>query len=100
LKSQLARAHRPARQAGAASLQLQKHFSSQRNCPAGLARAHAAEALRQRVIYTLTIRDARTVAAWLRENGIDAESYWGGLDEELDSPACASGSKRACFATN
>src|SRR5208283_226375 len=38
------------------------------------------------VIYTLTIRDARTVAAWLRENGIDAESYWGGLDEELGQP--------------
>lgn len=38
------------------------------------------------VIYTLTIRDARTVAAWLRENGIDAEPYWGGLDEELGQP--------------
>ena len=38
------------------------------------------------VIYTLTIRDARMVAAWLRENGIDAESYWGGLDEELGQP--------------
>ena len=38
------------------------------------------------VIYTLTIRDARTVAAWLRDNGIDAEPYWGGLDEELGQP--------------
>lgn len=38
------------------------------------------------VIYTLTIRDARTVAAWLRKNGIDAEPYWGGLDEELGQP--------------
>jgi ATP-dependent DNA helicase RecQ len=38
------------------------------------------------VIYTLTIRDARTVAAWLRENGIDAEAYWGGLDDELGQP--------------
>jgi ATP-dependent DNA helicase RecQ len=38
------------------------------------------------VIYTLTIRDARTVAAWLRENGIDAEPYWGALDEELGQP--------------
>ncbi len=38
------------------------------------------------VIYTLTIRDAHTVAAWLRENGIDAEAYWGGLDEELGQP--------------
>ena len=38
------------------------------------------------VIYTLTIRDARMVAAWLRENGINAESYWGGLDEELGQP--------------
>jgi ATP-dependent DNA helicase RecQ len=38
------------------------------------------------VIYTLTIRDARTVAAWLRANGIDAEAYWGGLDEELGQP--------------
>lgn len=38
------------------------------------------------VIYTLTIRDARTVAAWLRQNGIEAEPYWGGLDEELGQP--------------
>jgi ATP-dependent DNA helicase RecQ len=38
------------------------------------------------VIYTLTIRDARTVAAWLRENGIDAAPYWGGLDEEFCQP--------------
>src|SRR5665213_1675332 len=38
------------------------------------------------VIYTLTIRDARMVAAWLRANGIDAESYWGGLDDELGQP--------------
>ncbi|HEX7577774.1 MAG TPA: RecQ family ATP-dependent DNA helicase [Verrucomicrobiae bacterium] len=38
------------------------------------------------VIYTLTTRDARMVAAWLRENGIDAEPYWGGLDEELGQP--------------
>ncbi|HEX5218207.1 MAG TPA: RecQ family ATP-dependent DNA helicase [Verrucomicrobiae bacterium] len=38
------------------------------------------------VIYTLTIRDARTVAAWLRENGIEAEPYWGGLDEEFGQP--------------
>jgi len=38
------------------------------------------------VIYTLTIRDARMVAAWLRANGIDAEPYWGGLDEELGQP--------------
>jgi ATP-dependent DNA helicase RecQ len=34
------------------------------------------------VIYTLTIRDARTVAGWLRENGIAAEPYWGAMDEE------------------
>jgi ATP-dependent DNA helicase RecQ len=34
------------------------------------------------VIYTLTIRDARTVADWLRENGIEAEPYWGAMDEE------------------
>jgi ATP-dependent DNA helicase RecQ len=38
------------------------------------------------VIYTLTVRDARMVAAWLRENGIDTEAYWGGLDEELGQP--------------
>lgn len=38
------------------------------------------------VIYTLTIRDARTVATWLRANGIDAEAYWGGLDDELGEP--------------
>ena len=29
---------------------------------------------------------ARTVAAWLRQNEIDAEPYWGGLDEELGQP--------------
>ncbi len=38
------------------------------------------------VIYTLTIRDTRMVAAWLRANGIEAEAYWGGLDEELGQP--------------
>jgi ATP-dependent DNA helicase RecQ len=38
------------------------------------------------VIYTLTIRDARTVATWLRANGIDAEPYWGAMDEELGQP--------------
>jgi ATP-dependent DNA helicase RecQ len=37
------------------------------------------------VIYTLTIRDARTVADWLKENGIDAEAYWGGMDNHLGS---------------
>lgn len=35
------------------------------------------------VIYTLTVRDARTVADWLRENGIKAEAYWGAMDDEL-----------------
>jgi len=34
------------------------------------------------VIYTLTIRDTRTVAGWLQENGIAAEPYWGAMDEE------------------
>ncbi len=38
------------------------------------------------VIYTLTIRDAQTVAGWLRENGIEAEPYWGAMDEELGKP--------------
>ncbi|HEY2081704.1 MAG TPA: RecQ family ATP-dependent DNA helicase [Verrucomicrobiae bacterium] len=38
------------------------------------------------IIYTLTIRDARAVAGWLRENGIDAEPYWGAMDEELGRP--------------
>lgn len=35
------------------------------------------------VIYTLTVRDARTVADWLRESGIEAEAYWGAMDDEL-----------------
>ncbi len=38
------------------------------------------------IIYTLTIRDARTVAGWLSENGIEAEPYWGGMDGELHIP--------------
>lgn len=38
------------------------------------------------VIYALTIRDARTVSAWLREIGVDAEAYWGGMDDELGQP--------------
>jgi ATP-dependent DNA helicase RecQ len=69
-----------------ASLQLQNIF-----LPGEIARlawlAHTLPKLPgSGVIYTLTIHDARTVAAWLRENGIDAESYWGGLDEELGQP--------------
>lgn len=32
------------------------------------------------IIYTLTIRDAQRVAAWLQTRGIDARAYWGGLD--------------------
>jgi len=31
------------------------------------------------IIYTLTKRDARLVAAWLNENGIDALSYYSGI---------------------
>lgn len=38
------------------------------------------------VIYTLTIRDARNVADWLRANGFDAKPYWGAMDEELGHP--------------
>lgn len=32
------------------------------------------------IIYTLTVRDANLVAAWLRRNGIDARAYSGKLD--------------------
>ena len=38
------------------------------------------------VIYTLTIRDARTVSKWLRYNQIDAVPYWGGMEDELERP--------------
>jgi ATP-dependent DNA helicase RecQ len=34
------------------------------------------------IIYTLTIDDTKTVAAWLRKNGIAAEPYWGGMENE------------------
>jgi ATP-dependent DNA helicase RecQ len=34
------------------------------------------------VIYTLTIRDAQRVAAWLQSQGIDARAYWGALETE------------------
>lgn len=40
------------------------------------------------IIYTLTIRDAQRVAAWLQLQGIEARAYWGGLEsyerEELE----------------
>lgn len=32
------------------------------------------------IIYTLTIRDAQRLAAWLQTRGIDAHAYWGDLD--------------------
>ncbi|MBV9281485.1 MAG: RecQ family ATP-dependent DNA helicase [Chloroflexi bacterium] len=32
------------------------------------------------IVYTLTIRDAQQVAAWLQTRGIDARAYWGGLE--------------------
>jgi ATP-dependent DNA helicase RecQ len=32
------------------------------------------------IIYTLTIEDARRVAAWLQRKQINAEPYWGGLE--------------------
>ncbi len=34
------------------------------------------------VVYTLTVRDAQRVAAWLRSCGIDAHAYWGDLDSQ------------------
>ncbi len=34
------------------------------------------------IIYTLTIRDAQLLAAWLQSQDIMANSYWGGLDPE------------------
>lgn len=40
------------------------------------------------VIYALTVRDAERVAEWLRQNGVEAHAYHGGLDgaqrEELE----------------
>jgi ATP-dependent DNA helicase RecQ len=35
------------------------------------------------IIYTLTVRDAQRVAGWLKYRGIDAEAYWGDLDNEM-----------------
>lgn len=32
------------------------------------------------ILYTLSIKDAQRLAAWLQINGIDAQAYWGGLD--------------------
>jgi len=34
------------------------------------------------VIYALTVRDAERVAEWLRQNGVDAHAYYGGLENE------------------
>lgn len=34
------------------------------------------------IVYTLTVRDADNVAAWLRERGIDARAYHAKLDDE------------------
>lgn len=34
------------------------------------------------IVYTLTVRDARRVAEWLRARGIGAAAYWGGLDND------------------
>jgi ATP-dependent DNA helicase RecQ len=34
------------------------------------------------IIYTLTIRDAQNVAAWLQDQGHDAHAYWGALDND------------------
>ena len=34
------------------------------------------------IIYTLTVRDARRLADWLRSRGIEAAAYWGELDHE------------------
>ena len=38
------------------------------------------------IIYTLTIRDARIVAKWLKENGIAARPYWGAMDKACRVP--------------
>jgi ATP-dependent DNA helicase RecQ len=38
------------------------------------------------IIYTLTVRDARMVSKWLRQNKIEALPYWGGMESELDRP--------------
>src|SRR6478736_3493345 len=36
------------------------------------------------IVYCLTVRDAETVSAWLRANGIDAVSYTGGTEHRPD----------------
>src|SRR6478609_818319 len=36
------------------------------------------------IVYCLTVRDAETVAEWLRANGIDAVSYTGGTEHRPD----------------
>ncbi len=36
------------------------------------------------IVYCLTVRDAETVPAWLRANGIDAVSYTGGTEHRPD----------------
>jgi len=38
------------------------------------------------VIYTLTVRDARTVSKWLRHNQLDALPYWGSMESDLARP--------------
>ncbi|MEA5533818.1 RecQ family ATP-dependent DNA helicase [Crocosphaera sp. XPORK-15E] len=34
------------------------------------------------IVYTLTVRDAQRVAAWLKQQGISAEAYYGDLETE------------------
>ena len=71
---------------GRASLRLQNiHLPSQVARMAWLA-DHLPALPGSGIIYTLTIRDAQRLAAWLQSAGIQAFAYWGGLasDSRID----------------
>ncbi|ACK65586.1 ATP-dependent DNA helicase, RecQ family [Rippkaea orientalis PCC 8801] len=38
------------------------------------------------IVYTLTVRDAQRVANWLKQQGIDAEAYYGALEKKIREP--------------
>ena len=67
---------------GRASLRLQNiHLPSQAARMAWLAE-HLPSLPGSGIIYTLTIRDAQRLAAWLQSEGVEAFAYWGGLDND------------------
>jgi len=67
---------------GRASLRLQNiHLPSQAARMAWLAE-HLPSLPGSGIIYTLTIRDAQRLAAWLQSEGVEAFAYWGKLDND------------------